>query len=179
MPDVDPYHPVTDVAVESDLPTAPSPLRLAIRSVMFIVFPILFGLAGFAGYIALAIMLEHQQANNDPMISYGQQAFLISLPLCTMIAASTGGAIAVAFVGKRGLSVALLFVISLMGWLITWSLRNRQIAQYGRDPSEAVLYYPPAGYAAAAACLGVFLALCTIVRRAKSGEPRVATEAAS
>lgn len=171
MPDVDPYQPVADVAIEREPQTAPSPLHLAIRSVMFIVFPILFGLAGFAGYIALAIMMERPPADNEPMLSYGQQAFLVSLPLCTIIAASIGGAITVALVGKRGLSVALLFVIALMGWLVTWSLWNGQIAQYGRDPSEVVLYYPPAGYAAAAASLGLFLAICITVRRVKGGEP--------
>ena len=171
MTDVDPYQPVVDIAIESDPSPAPLPRFAAIGSVLFIVFPLLFGLAGFAGYIALAIVLERQPSDNEPILSYGQQAFLISLPLCTMVAALTGGAIAFAFVRKQGFSVVLLFVIALMGWLVTRSLWNAQIAQYGRDASEAVLYYPPAGYAAATACLGLLLLIYMTVRRTKDGEP--------
>ena len=171
MADVDPYQPPGSVTIEND-PSPPSVSRFAaIAAILFVVLPILFGVAGFVGYIALAISLERQPAENETVLSHGQQAMLISLPICTMIAASAGFALAFAFVRQRALSIILLFATSLLGWLVTRSLWNSQIAQYGRDASETVLYYPPAGYAAAAMCLGLLLLLISTVRRAKRGEP--------
>ena len=57
-----------------------------------------------------------------------------------------------------------------MGWLITRSLWNTQIAQYGRDASEVVLYYPPVGYAAATACFALLLSVSMFVRRQDTGK---------
>ncbi|WP_068141286.1 hypothetical protein [Roseimaritima ulvae] len=171
MANVDPYQPLGDTALEIDQLEPTSSRFATIAPYVFVVLPILFGLTGFAGYIALVIAIERQLAENEPVLSYGQQAFLISLPICTMIAASTGYALAFFFARQRTLSIILLFVIALVSWLITWSFWNSQIAQYGRDASEVVLYYPPTGYAAAAACLGLLLSIALTVRRAKRGEP--------
>ncbi|MGB7346320.1 MAG: hypothetical protein WBD20_19030 [Pirellulaceae bacterium] len=165
MPNVDPYQPPGSLAFEFDQP-APAVSRFAANApFLFVMLPMLFGLAGFAGYIALAITLERQPAENEPVLSHGQRAFFISLPICTMIAAATGGALAFAFVRQRALSIILLFVIALVGWLITRSLWDAQIAQYGHDASEVVLYYPPAGYAAATACLALLLSISMLARR--------------
>ncbi|WP_231598552.1 hypothetical protein [Crateriforma conspicua] len=179
MADVDPYQPPCSVKTAID-PTPPNVSRFpAIAPFLFVMLPMLFGVAGFAGYIVLAITLERQPAENEPVLSHGQQAMLISLPICTMIAASTGLALAFAFARQHALSIILLFAISLLGWLVTRSLWNAQIAQYGHDASEVVLYYPPAGYAAATACLAVLFSVFVILRSIKRGEPSVATEAAS
>jgi hypothetical protein len=171
MADVEPYQPPSDIAIGIDPSVTTASRSTASAPFLFVVLPMLFGMAGFAGYIALAITLERQPAENEPVLSHGQQAILISLPICTMIAASTGFALAFAFVRKRALSISLLFVIALLGWLVTRSLWNAQIAQYGRDASEVVLYYPPAGYAAATMFLGFLTLLTSIVRRPKRGEP--------
>ncbi len=171
MTDVDPYQPPGNTAIEIDHSARTTSRFAAIAPFLFVVLPMVFGLAGFAGYIALAITLERQPEENEPVLSHGQQAILISLPICTMIAASTGFALAFCFVRQRALSIILLFVIALVGWLITRSLWNAQISQYGHDASEVVLYYPPAGYAAATVCLGLLLSISLAVRLTKRGEP--------
>ncbi|MCO8125578.1 hypothetical protein NHH03_27815 [Stieleria sp. TO1_6] len=171
MADADPYQPPGSVTIANDA-SPPSVSRFAaIAPFLFVVLPILFGVAGFAGYIALAISLERQPSENEPVLSHGQQAMLITLPICIVIAASAGFALAFAFLRQRALCIILLFATSLLGWLVTRSLWNSQIAKYGRDASESVLYYPPAGYAAAAMCLGLSVLLVSTVRRAKRGEP--------
>ena len=179
MADVDPYQPPGSVAIANDPSPPREPRFAAIAPLLFVVLPILFGIAGFAGYIALAISLERQPAENEPVLSHGQQAMLISLPICTMIAASAGFALAFSFVRQRALSIILLLATSLLGWLVTRSLWNSQIAQYGRDASEVVLYYPPAGYAVATACIALLLSIYMIVRRSRSGEPTDAPESPS
>ena len=171
MADIEPWETPSNVAVGIE-PSPPTASRFtAIAPFLFVVLPILFGIVGFAGYIALAITLERQPTENETVLSQGQQGIFVSLPICTMIAASTGFALAFAFVRKRALSISLLFVIALMGWLVTLTLWNAQIAQYGRDASEVVLYFPPAGYAAASMCLGFLILLASTVRRPKRGEP--------
>lgn len=177
MPDIDPYRP-SDPIADDKRPQASRQTGLA-NTAAFVLLPILFGITGFAGYIALALSLERQPSQNEPMLSHGQQAALISLPICTIIAASAGLALAFAYAGRHVTSIVLLFITSLVGWLVTRSLWNAQIAQYGRDPSEAVLYYPPSGYAAGTACLAMLLAIFVILRRPKSGEPSNAPESAS
>ena len=177
MPDIDPYRP-SDAIADDKRPQASRRSGLA-ATAAFVLLPILFGITGFAGYIALAISLERQPSQNEPVLSHGQQAALISLPICTIIAASAGFALAFAFVRQLVTSIVLLSMTSLLGWLVTRSIWNAQIAQYGRDASEAVLYYPPSGYAAGTACLAILLALFVILRRIRSGEPSDAPESAS
>ena len=112
MPKADPYRPPDNLALEIDQ-SIPAVSRFsAIAPFAFVVLPILFGLAGFAGYIVLAITLETRPTKNEPVLSHGQQAFLISLPICTLIAASAGGALACVFVRQRVLSVILLLGIA-------------------------------------------------------------------
>ena len=170
MKGANPYQPSGSDSIVIDPPPSASRFT-AIAPLLFLVLPIIFGIAGFAGYIALALMLERQPAENESVLSHGQQAMLISLPISTMIAASSGFALAFAFTGQRALSIILLFAISLMGWLVTRSLWNAQIARYGRDASEAVLYYPLAAYAAAAMCLGQLLLLISSIHRGKRRGP--------
>lgn len=60
MADIDPYQTPGSIAIEIDR-TAPSGSRVAaVALFLFVVLPMLFGLVGFAGYIAIAITLERQ-----------------------------------------------------------------------------------------------------------------------
>ena len=122
---------------------------------VFIGLPLLLGAVGFAGYIALAIVLEVQPTETQPVFSHGQQAILISLPICTLISVSIGISLAFLVVRQRLIAAFLFSLIAIVGYVVTCSLWNAQIAQYGRDPSEIVLYHPPIGYSAVSAILAV------------------------
>ncbi len=45
-------------------------------------------IAGFVGYIFASLTLEDRDTATEPILSYGQQAGLISLPMCTLICAA-------------------------------------------------------------------------------------------
>lgn len=156
MRSVDPYiPPVAEGAAAQERPPVE---RLAwLTPLAFIGLPLFLGTAGFAGYIALALGLEVQPTESEPVLSHGQQAILISLPICTLLAASVGIALAFLVAGQRLFAALLLCSIAIIGYSITRSIWNAQIAQYGRDPSEIVLYYPPAGYAAVSAILAILV----------------------
>jgi hypothetical protein len=100
------------------------------------------GIAGFVGYIFASITLEDRDTATEPILSYGQQAGLISLPMCTLICAATGFGVAFTIGRKYVTSVLLLLAVAFSGWAINNSLWNDKIKKYGPDPSEAVLYYP-------------------------------------
>jgi hypothetical protein len=85
----------------------------------FIAPPLLFGISGFAGYIVLAFALEAQPTGTEPVLSHGQQAILISLPICTLLGVCMGTALAFLFAGQRLTSAFLLFSIAIAGWAIT------------------------------------------------------------
>ena len=90
MRSVDPYlPPAADVATTIH-EHADDRRRGWLTSFAFIGFPLLFGIAGFAGYIALAFALEAEPTETESVLSYGQQAILISLPICTVLGASVG-----------------------------------------------------------------------------------------
>ena len=169
MHPVDPYIPPV-----ADATTATKKQASAVRfewltPFAFIALPLLLGIAGFAGYIALAFALEVVPAETEPVLSHGQQAILISLPICTLIGASVGGALAFLFARQPLICACLLFAIAIAGYGITRSLWNAQIAQYGRDASEVVLYWSPAGYSALSATLAILVACTTILTRTWRG----------
>ena len=104
-------------------------------------------ITGAVSYIALAIVLENRNAESHPILSYGQQACLISMPLCAIMGAMIG--LSVAFVvGRQAfIGAALSFITGCIGALSVNSLWSDQVSQYGRDYSEIVLFYPPMGAA--------------------------------
>ncbi len=114
------------------------------------------GVTGFAGYIVASGIIEkvYMQHSGD-YLTYTQQAGFIILPLCTLLGAAIGFSIAPAFVGRFIVSSILLIVTSLCGTAIVVAMWISQIATYGRDPSEVVLYYPPLCYCAAAFVVAV------------------------
>ena len=111
-----------------------------------LVLPLLGGFIGFAGYIAAALLLEARDGVSGPRLSYGQQAGLISLPICTMIGAAIGFGVSLSLARRYLFSIVLLLFVWLCGCGIVNSMWNDQIARYGRDPSEVVLYYPPLAF---------------------------------
>jgi pimeloyl-ACP methyl ester carboxylesterase len=111
----------------------------------YVLLPGLGGFFGSVGYIVAALLLEARSEFAGPRLSYGQQFGLISLPLCTLMGAALGFGIALSLARRYLISVVLLVLAALIGWGIVTSMWNEQIARYGRDPSEVVLYYPPLG----------------------------------
>jgi hypothetical protein len=130
----------------------------------FVALPFIGGFIGFAGYIAAASILEAHDDWSGPRLSYGQQAGLISLPICTMIGAAIGLGFAFAIVRRYMVSIALLLLVSLCGWCIVNVMWNDQIARYGRDPSEVVLYYPPMAFSMLALAAAFIVGLVAAVR---------------
>ena len=154
--DDSPYRSPTPIGT-IDTSANSSSARSIISTLAFLGLPMIGGIAGFVGYIFASITLEDRDTATEPILSYGQQAGLISLPMCTLMSAATGLGIAFKIARQYVTSVLLLLAVSLCGWAITNSLWNDQIRRYGPDPSEAVLYYPPL------ACSGIALFTAVIV----------------
>lgn len=72
------------------------------------------------------------------------------MPLCTVIGAVIGLGIALAMARLHALAICILLASGSVGCSLITSIWNRQIARYGRDASEFVLYYPPMGACALA-----------------------------
>ncbi len=117
---------------------------------------------GTIGYIAAAIALENCIVESEPGLSHGQQAALISTPLCGLTGAMIGLAIALVIERRAFLGIAMFFVTGCVGAGIICSLWSGQISQYGRDSSEIVLYYPPLGASFLCCFLGILTSLMTI-----------------
>jgi len=154
--DDSPYRPPTSIvqrATAGHSIASPS----AYLTLAYLGLPMIGGVAGFAGYIFASIILEKRDTATESILSYGQQAGLISLPMCTLISAATGLGVAFTIARQYVTSILLLLAVSISGWAINNSLWNDQIKRYGPDPSEAVLYYPPL------ACSGISLFTAVIV----------------
>lgn len=116
---------------------------------------------GFVASIVFGLVGESPTAGT-PTLSYGQQFGLIIVPLCTLVGAGIGFAAGIAYARCFRTAVFLLLAISLSGWAATSAMWNSQIANYGRDPSEVVLYYPPSGMCVLALCTAVAICLHSI-----------------
>ena len=68
----------------------PEDMNSSFVIVGFGLLPILGGIFGFGGCIIAASMIESRNTAKEPILSYGQQFGLISLPICTMIGAAIG-----------------------------------------------------------------------------------------
>jgi hypothetical protein len=141
----------------------------AFAMVGFVVFPLFGGFIGFAGTIAAALLLETGDEWSGPRLSYGQQAGLISLPICTIIGAAIGLGVSLAFAGRYLVAIVLLILMWLSSWRIMNSMWSDQILRYGRDPSEAVLYFPPIAFSFLALLVALIIgSVAGAQRRAKS-----------
>jgi hypothetical protein len=135
----------------------------------FVLLPIFGGIVGFAGYIAASLLLEIQPTAGEPVLSHGQQAILISLPISTLIGVGIGFSLAFCFVVHRVISAALMLGVAAIGYSITRTLWNSQIADYGRDPSEAVLYHPLAAMCGLAVLIALAMIVFPALRTHKNG----------
>ena len=111
-------------------------------------------LGGFA-YLVAAIAIEtfFEARQFTPTLSYGQQAALVSLPLCAVLGGCIGWSIALSYARRRWLAIAMLGVTSLVATMLVTTIWQSQVAEYGRDLSEIVLYYPPLAFCGLAATL--------------------------
>ena len=144
-------------------PRRHTPAGFAIAA--FVGLPMFGGMLGFFGYIIASLVIETRIVPTEPSLSYGQTAMFISLPLCTVIAASTGFALAFAVVRSYGMSIVLLLLICACGTGVTYGMWNDSTIQYGSDPSDAVLFYPPLGFAASACLVAILVGIVGITRR--------------
>ena len=132
----------------------------------FASLPLLGAFLGFAGYIAVAFLLEARNEPLSPTLSYGQQAGLISLPLCTIIGTAIGFSVALSRARRYFASIVMLVLVWYSGSTVVNSMWNDQIARYGRDPSEIVLYWPPLAFSMLAlggGCGGCSCSCCSMV----------------
>lgn len=137
----------------------------------FVALPFAGAFIGFASYIVAAPMLEPQNELPWPRLSHGIQAGLISLPLCMILGAAIGIGIAFAIVRRHLISIVLLLLAGLGNWRVVNSMWDEQIRRYGRDPCEAVLYYPPLGFSILALVVALTVALIAVVRwRARAAQ---------
>lgn len=125
------------------------------------------GIFGFFGYFVLAIVFE--RTNSIPVrefnLSYGQQGGLVSLPLCTVVGLGIGVAMFLAFLRRRLVSSLLLLFVAGLGMAVNLSLWNQQVAQSGRDRSEATLYHPPLALCLLSLLLGIWMLYLTVHQR--------------
>ncbi|MEQ8850027.1 hypothetical protein [Botrimarina sp.] len=119
--------------------------------------------AGFSGYLALAIAIERAGDGSGQVLSYGQQAALFSLPLCTFLGAAIGLSLSLAVLRRYAESILVALIAGLGGCVFVMSSWMDQINRYGRDPSEMVLYYPPL----AASALALLVGAASAVARAR------------
>ena len=117
-------------------------------------------------------MIESRNTATEPILSFGQQFGLISLPICTMIGAAIGLGFAFSVARRYTVSIILLLLVSLAGCTLNNSFWNDQIARYGRDPSEAVLYYPPLALSGLAFITAVLVAFVAAAKRQPQFIPR-------
>ena len=109
----------------------------------FIALPLMGGASGLLSFLAVAFYRELQNQTQQPALSYGQEAVLFTMPLCTVIGAVIGLGIALAMARLHALAICILLASGNVGCSLITSIWNQQIARYGRDASEFVLYYPP------------------------------------
>lgn len=123
---------------------------------------------GAIGYFAAAIILENRHVESEPMLTYGQQAGLISAPLCATMCAMIGMSFGLVVGRQAFFGTVILIANGCLGGLVVNSMWSEQIAQHGRDYSEIVLYYPPMSVAIASLLLAILTGLIAHKRRKQS-----------
>jgi hypothetical protein len=164
-----PYETSGDLLATTDASAPPAEVAPWLAITAFVGLPVLGGILGFAGYIAASLLLEVQPTQSEPVLSHGQQAILISLPISTLIGVGIGASLAFCFVCHRAVSALLLLIVASIGYSVTRSLWNSQIDDYGRDPSEAVLYHPLVAMCGLAVLIAFALIAFPLIRMRRSG----------
>ena len=140
----------------------------------FVLLPMLGATVGFAAYVASGLAIESffMPSRSGPTLSYGQAAGLVSLPISTIIGAASGFAVAFAWTGRWLVSSALLLLVAIIGASAVLRVWNQQIAHYGRDPSEMVLFYPPLALCLIVATGTLFVTAIGVARRDSTARRR-------
>lgn len=99
-----------------------------------------------------------------PKLSYGQMAGIVITPLGFAMGCGIGFALWLMWYRLSIAAAAVLIATFFLAWEATSSMWRDQIVENGRDPSEAVLYYPPAALCVAALFLALFGLTMSVVR---------------
>lgn len=110
MADSDVTNPYTSINTAAQLDSADTVPR-SVHWSLLILLPFGGLILGTVGYIAAAIFLENRNVESEPVLSYGQQAGLISTPLCAVIGAMIGLSIALVAGRLAVLRTVLLFSV--------------------------------------------------------------------
>lgn len=162
----DTLHPVSGRGMEG-APRASNTAPLLLGSA------VVGALLGFGGYSAAALWLEPRRDSTEVILSHGQQAALLSAPLCMALGSAMAVGLALAWKRYDATSVMVLWGASVLGLSINHHRWTEQLQSYGPDPSELVLYYPPLVYATTAAVLGLGVAIGAVaIRLVKAKAPR-------
>lgn len=133
-------------------------LTRAMIGLLVLVFPLVGGIVGFNGYLAVGSLLTTMIQSK---ISLGQQAGLVSLPICTLVCGSIGLGLVFMLIRRYLTAACILFAVGLCSSVIICALWKSQVSKYGEDSSEYVLYYPPLVCSAVA----LLLALIAVSQR--------------
>lgn len=110
-----------------------------------VAFPFAGSLLGVLLFFAFANFVEElfPPPNGTPVMSYGQQAVLVTLPMCMLI--GLGAGVSVSFAVSQQLPASILAFTLCSFPCLYWNNRLwcEQVQRHGRDYSEIVLYYPP------------------------------------
>ena len=75
--------------------------------------------------------------------SHAMEGLFTTMPICLLLGAAIGVAVACIIVRLRLVAVGILCLASTLGWFVTSSAWSQYVATNGRDVSEELLYYPP------------------------------------
>ena len=88
---------------------------------------------GAIGYFAAAVILETRNVESEQILSYGQQAGLISAPLCAIMCAMIGMSFGLVVGRKAFFGTVTLIATGCVGGLAVNSMWLEQIAEHGRS----------------------------------------------
>ena len=94
---------------------------------------------GGLAYLVSAVILENRPGILDSQLTDGQQAGLISMPMCALFGATIGLSVALTIGQWELLGVVLLCFVGVIGLWTVISQWNDQIARYGSDSSGIVV----------------------------------------
>jgi hypothetical protein len=131
------------------------------------VYCVIGGALGFIGCIVGSFLTESLTpvATGEASLSYGQEWFLIILPLCALMGLGQGFALYLTSKKQFFLSGLTFLLISGSGFQLVYRMWSDQIADYGRDRSEEILYYAPTAMCILSLVLGLTVVIVCLLRK--------------
>lgn len=135
------------------------------------VYCVIGGVLGFIGCIVGSFLTESVTpvSTGKASLSYGQEWFLIILPICALMGLGQGFASYLASIKQFFLSGLTFLFIAGLGFRVVYRMWSDQIADYGRDRSEAILYYSPTAMCILSLVLGLTVVIVCLLRK-RSGK---------